>query len=386
MGRAGSRILRRGALTARGLELTTRLKTLAGAALLSWLAALLATGAAHANPVLLLDLQSGRVLAHRDAFKRWYPASLTKLMTSYVAFRAVQAGELEFGSPIIMTKKAAGEAPSKMGYPPGSQIRLDNALKIILVKSANDVATAIGETIGGSEGAFAERMNREAERLGMTGSHFVNAHGLPDTRQYTTARDMAILTAALRREFPQYSDYFSIEGVRTDKDTLRNYNVLIGRFEGADGMKTGFICSSGFNLVASATRGGRTVVAVVLGASTQAGRAEEAADLLATGFQTSATTGPTLDALMRYGQDNDTATDLRPQICGSAQAQVLFEGREGRMIFRTPNIEPMLREPVLAEVGTGGISGPPTTQPRYADVPTPTPRPNYTPPPSAQGD
>jgi D-alanyl-D-alanine carboxypeptidase len=366
--------------------LKTRIKSLAGGLLLSCLAAIAAPAAAWATPALVMDLDSGKVIMHRDAFKRWYPASLTKLMTAYVAFRAVAAGELEFGSPIEVTKRAAAEPPSKMGYPAGSRLTLDNALKIIMVKSANDVATAIAETVGGSEAAFAERMNREAQRLGMTGSYFVNAHGLPDTRQYTTARDLALLVSALRREFAQHAGYFSIEGIRSEKETLRNYNVLMGRFAGADGMKTGFICSSGFNLAASATRAGRTVVAIVLGAQTQAARAEEAADLMAAGFAAPAGSGPTLQNLIRYGEDNDTVTDMRPQICGGgAVPGDRWEGRDGRMIFRSPNIEPMVREPVLAQVGLGNISGPPTTQPRFADVPTPTPRPNYTPPPSAQG-
>jgi D-alanyl-D-alanine carboxypeptidase len=370
---------------ARGNGLKRKLKR-AAVRLLAAMALLSAgTGMASATPRLLMELETGRVLSHQDAFKRWYPASLTKLMTAYVAFRAVQAGELQFGSPIIVSKHAAGEPPSKMGYPAGSELTLDNALKIVMVKSANDIATAIGETVGGSEGAFAERMNMEAKRLGMTGSHFVNAHGLPNPGQYTTARDLAVLVAALRRDFPQYMSYFAIEGIRSEKETLRNYNVLIGRFDGADGMKTGFICASGFNLIASATRGERTVVAIVLGALTQEARAEEAADLLAQGFGQSATTGPKLSELIRYGSDNDMPTDMRPEVCSAGAPGDRWEGREGRMIFRTPNIAPMERAPVLAEVGLGNISGPPTTQPRFADVPVPTPRPNYTPPPSAQG-
>jgi D-alanyl-D-alanine carboxypeptidase len=224
---------------------------------------------ALAAPYVLLDVGNGRVLAHQEAFQRWYPASLTKLMTAYVAFRAIKAGEMQLNSPVRISQKAAKEPPSKMGYAPGSVLTLDNALKIIMVKSANDIATAIAETIGGSEAGFAARMNAEARRIGMTDSHFVNAHGLPAPEQYTTARDLAVLVYALRNEFPQYAGYFSLEGLRHGNTVMENHNLLMGRFDGADGMKTGYICSSGFNLVGTATRGRRTLAAVVLGARTQ---------------------------------------------------------------------------------------------------------------------
>ncbi|RWD94599.1 D-alanyl-D-alanine carboxypeptidase family protein, partial [Mesorhizobium sp.] len=221
-------------------------------------------GAARANPVVLFDLKSGKVLEHQDAFKRWYPASLSKLMTAYVTFRAIAAGEVALDSPIKVTKHSAGEPPSKMGFKPGSVMRLDNALKMMLVKSANDIAMAVGENIGGSQEAFADRMNAEAARLGMTGTHFVNPNGLYSPDQYTTARDLAVLVTALRNDFPQYAPWFSIEGLAVGKKALPNYNLLIGRYPGADGMKTGFVCSSGFNMIGSATRNGRTLVAVVL--------------------------------------------------------------------------------------------------------------------------
>ena len=165
-------------------------------------AAALAALPAAAGPSILFDAASGRVIESDNAFQRWYPASLTKLMTTYVAFRAVQSGEVTLLSPVLVSKKAANEPPSKMGFAPGSVLTLDAALKIIMVKSANDVATAIGESLGGSQEAFAARMNAEARRLGMTGSHWVNAHGLHEDDQYTTARDLAVLASALRREFP----------------------------------------------------------------------------------------------------------------------------------------------------------------------------------------
>ena len=182
-----------------------------------------------------------------DPFARWYPASLTKLMTTYVAFRAVGAGEVTLQSPVRVSREAANEAPSKMGYPVGTVLSLDNAIKIIMVKSANDIATSIGESLAGSEEAWAARMNAESQRLGMTGSHWANAHGLHDDDQYTTARDLGLLASALRREFPQYASYFSIEGLSFGKQVIPSHNKLIGRFEGADGMKTGYTCPAGYN-------------------------------------------------------------------------------------------------------------------------------------------
>src|SRR5690606_9620767 len=151
--------------------------------------------------------------------------------------------------------------------------------------------TAVGESIGGSQAAFAARMNAEARRLGMTGTNFVNAHGLHNPNQYSTARDLGILAAAIRREFPEFAGYFGLEGIDTGKSRMRPFNLLLGRFDGADGMKTGFICASGFNLVGSATRGGRTLVAVVIGASSQQERTEMAARLLGDGFSRSSRSG-----------------------------------------------------------------------------------------------
>ncbi|MGO4837774.1 D-alanyl-D-alanine carboxypeptidase family protein, partial [Rhizobiaceae sp. 2RAB30] len=226
---------------------------------------LIAAAPAAANPSILFDAKSGKVLAHEDAFKRWHPASLTKLMTAYVAFRALQAGEVQLDSPIRMTKHAAGEPPSKMGFKPGSVMTLDNALKMMIIKSANDVAMAVGENIGGSQEAFAERMNAEAARLGMTNSHFVNPNGLHSPDQYTSARDLGLLVMAIRNDFPEYASYFSIEGLLAGKKRLMSYNMLVGRFPGADGMKTGFVCESGFNLIGTATRDGKTLAVVVLG-------------------------------------------------------------------------------------------------------------------------
>ncbi|TIT24381.1 MAG: D-alanyl-D-alanine carboxypeptidase, partial [Mesorhizobium sp.] len=198
--------------------------------------------------------------------------------------------------------------------------RLDNALKLMLVKSANDVAMAVGENIGGSQAAFAERMNTEARRLGMTGSHFVNPNGLFSPDQYTTARDLGLLVMAIRTEFPQYAPWFSIEGLAVGKKQISNYNLLIGRYPGADGMKTGFVCPSGFNMIGSATRNGRTLVAVVLGEQSTITRAETTARLLDQGFTAQEPNWVTVAALPAYG-DTTSVNDLRDELCKKKPAK-----------------------------------------------------------------
>ena len=328
-----------------------------------------------AGASVVLDVKSGRVLSHDNAFQRWYPASLTKIMTAYIAFRAVKAGQLTMKSPIRMSKEAAKEPPSKMGYKPGSEMTLDNALKMLIVKSANDVAVAIAESIAGSKREFARRMNSEARRLGMTGTNFVNPNGLHDSRQYSTARDLAILSAAVRREFPQHDHYFRLEGITVGDKLLQSHNILLGRFKGADGMKTGFICASGFNLVGSSTRGGRTLVAVVLGAASQRRRAETAAELLADGFRKGKSTGRRIGELAAYGASRNKAPDMRPVICTRKAQAARRDSRDsgGQMIFRRKHLAPMTRKPHTVAVRLGGTAGP--APEIFANVPIPTPRP-----------
>ncbi len=277
-----------------------------------------ALASAAANPSIAVDVATGKVYAQQDAFQRWYPASLTKMMTAYVAFRALQSGQMTLESPVRMTVNAAKEPPSKMGYKPGSVMTLDSALKIMLVKSANDVAVAVAEAVGGTESAFVQRMNAEAQRIGMVGSHFANPNGLHDPQNYTTARDLAVLAVQLRREFPQYAHYFATEAIDpgAGKKVQANYNILLGRYDGADGMKTGFVCASGFNLASSATRNGRTVLAIVLGADRQEARAVQAAQLMTDAFRASAGGGATLATLRPTG----AAISIRPPICARRSA------------------------------------------------------------------
>jgi D-alanyl-D-alanine carboxypeptidase len=313
---------------------------------------------AEANPYMLVDANSGRVLESQDAFAKWYPASLTKLMTVYTTFRAIQAGKITMDTPVVMTKHSSSQPPAKMYFKPGDKMTLDNALKMMLVKSANDLAMAIAETVGGSEDAFVARMNAEAARLGMTDSHFVNPNGLPKKGQYTTARDLAIISVALRRDFPQYAGYFALEGFTNGVKQVPNINLLIGRFDGADGMKTGFICASGFNQISSATRNGRTLIAVVLGTNSLAERADASADMLEKGFTTQFPGNDTLQTLKPYGPGQDVVNDVTNEICSAKGAQMRSETRDptGRMKILSPYIHERTSEPNFTYAGL--IPGP----------------------------
>ena len=281
-------------------------------------------------PFIVADARTGDVIEHFDALRPWYPASTTKLMTIYVAFRAIAAGELSLDSPVVYSDTAAAQPPSKMGFPAGTLLTLDNALKIMMVKSANDVAVAVAETIAGDVDGFAARMNAEALRLGMTRSHFVNPHGLPDERQVTTARDMALLARALLRDFPEFRDYLRIHAIKVGKKVLRNYNTLLERYPGATGMKTGFICASGYNLVASAERDGREVIAVVFGEQGGKMRAEHAAILLDEGLAVHRPlAGPPLTLTsVSSGEAYAEPLDMRPYVCGPKRAAAASEANQ----------------------------------------------------------
>ena len=239
---------------------------------------------AGAEALLLIEAESGKVLYAENATYPWYPASITKLMTAYVILHAVKERRLSLDSLVTVSQFASVQKPAKMGFKPGVQLTVDNALKMLLVKSANDVAVVLAEGVSGSVEKFADEMNIAAIRLGMTQSSFVNPNGLPAEDQISSARDLAILARALIREFPEYDLYWHISAIRYGNKVTQSYNKLIGRYPGADGMKTGFICASGFNLVASATRKGRRLIAVVLGSASSGARTVKAAQLLERGF------------------------------------------------------------------------------------------------------
>ncbi len=215
-----------------------------------------------------MDAKTGKVLySYKEDVKR-YPASLTKMMTMYLMFEALDTGVMSKNTRIRMSKHAASEQPSKLYIPAGKTIRAEDAIYALATKSANDVATAVGEHLGGSEASFANLMTRKARQLGMKSTTFKNANGLTAKGQMTTARDMAILGIALREHYPQYYKYFGTRNFRYGKKNYRNHNRLLGRVRGVDGIKTGYTRLSGFNLVSSVETGGRSIVAVVLGGRT----------------------------------------------------------------------------------------------------------------------
>ena len=225
------------------------------------------SGPVPAGPYLVVDAATGEALMQRDAGAAWYPASLTKLMTMYVVFEELKAGRLQTGDPVTMSKQALGvEYGGYLGVPVGGTITVDAALTALVVRSLNDVAVALGERVSGSEAAFVQRMNDTARRLGMTASNFANAHGLPNPAQVTTARDLAVLAVALAKDFPQYYGYFHADQVAVGARYIKGGVKFVELYAPyADGLKTGFICSSGFNIVGSAVRDGRRLIAVALG-------------------------------------------------------------------------------------------------------------------------
>ena len=274
---------------------------------------------ASQEAALLIEADSGKVLHAENATMPWYPASLTKLMTAYVALQAVKTRRLTLDTPLDVSARAHAQQPSKMGFKAGVKLTVDNALKMLMVKSANDVAVVLAEGVSGSVEKFADEMNSASKRLGMTQSSWVNPNGLPAENQITSARDLAILARALLHDFPEYDMYWHIPAIQFGKRVMRNYNTLIGRYDGADGMKTGFICASGFNLVASATRRGKRLIAVVLGSPSSPYRGAKAAGLLERGFHRGplAWLAPSLGSVEALRPVNAAPPDLRDEMCGS---------------------------------------------------------------------
>ena len=240
---------------------------------------------AAAGPALLFEPSNGKVLYAEDQDNLWYPASLTKIMTAYVTFNAIKSGKLKLEDKISCSMVATLQPPSKVGLPVGGELTVEIALQAVIVKSANDVTVMLAEAVAGTETAFVQLMNDTAKKLGMSRTSFVNTNGLPDPNQYTTARDLAKLARAVVIEYPEFARYWSMPEVRIGKRRLGSHNALLKTFPGADGLKTGFTCDSGFNVVASATRDGRKLMAVVLGELSGNERAIRAASLLEHGFQ-----------------------------------------------------------------------------------------------------
>ena len=285
---------------------------------------------AHAEAKLLIDAATGKVLYADNATYPWYPASVTKLMTLYTTLSEIKAGHIALNTLLTVSRNAAAQQPTKMGFKVGTTVTVDNAIKMLMVKSANDMAVTIAEGVGGSIEGFADLMNANARKLGMTQSNFVNPNGLPAENHVTSARDLGILARSLITEFPQYDAYWHIHSIRYGSRIIRNYNKLLDRYPGADGMKTGFICASGYNLVASATRNGHRLIAVVLGAWSGAVRTQQAAELLERGFNSTQLSWltPSLGTVNELAPIDAQPPNLRDEMCGNHRRKPPSEDNE----------------------------------------------------------
>jgi D-alanyl-D-alanine carboxypeptidase len=237
------------------------------------------------GPSLLFDARTGEVISQDRAGEPWYPASLTKLMTGYVIFKKIKEGRLRLDQDVPVSALAASQPASKIGVPAGKTVKLDFALQAMLVYSANDMAYVLAEAGGSTVESFAREMNLVARGMGLNATHFVNPNGLFDPRQITSARDIGIIAALLINEFPEHAHYFSQDSVAVGKRQLANHNSLIRSMPEAVGMKTGFVCNSGYNLVGSAVKNGRQLVSVVLGAHSGGARTQLSQLLLTSGLE-----------------------------------------------------------------------------------------------------
>lgn len=265
------------------------------AAFLVLVSALSAPAAALAAPVspigaeskyaaIVVDATTGEVLFAKRADSPRYPASITKVMTLYLVFEAMAAGKLSPDESIVVSRHAASQSPTKLGVPAGSSVRVDDAIRSLTTKSANDMSVALAERVAGTESRFAALMTLKAQELGMHNTRFVNSNGLPDSRQISTARDIAVLSRAMVRDWPQYYSYFSQKTFTYRGQTMNNHNRLLFQMEGVDGLKTGFTNASGYNLAATGVRDGNRLIGVVLGGSSGATRDRHMRELLETGF------------------------------------------------------------------------------------------------------
>jgi D-alanyl-D-alanine carboxypeptidase len=327
---------------------------------------LLASAPARAIPLLLVDAQSLQVLYQEEAGQPWHPASLTKMMTAYLAFAAIKDGRVSLATPVVISQKAWNQAPAKSGLDKGAAISLEDALYILLVKSANDVAMAIAETIGGDEKTFVQQMNRMAGQMGLSATHFENPTGLNNDKQVSTARDMAMLALYLQRDYPQYAPMFQAQAVQIGKTTLKSSNEMLGHFAGITGMKTGYICASGLNIVASVSREGRQLIAVVLGGSSARERNELAAQLFLRGLSGAlSASGQTVVDVVNLA---NPPTDMRPLICG-ARAKDYVKQRESEFPMglkgQPSYLTDVIAGPVHVAVDLGKVvTGVPLPRPR----------------------
>ncbi len=280
---------------------------------------------------IVVDGNSGRTLYARNENELRFPASITKVMTLYLLFEQLEQGRLRLDSDIRVSAYAAAQKPTKLGLHPGETIRVDDAIKALVTRSANDIAVAIAETIGGDEESFAGLMALKAHSLGMNSTHFANASGLPNSEQVTTAHDLAILGRAVRERFPSYYHYFATHAFYYDGATIVNHNHLLDRVEGMDGIKTGYTRASGFNLLTSVKRNGHYIVAVVLGGPSARARDKIMADLIEDQIENGATvrTASSISGTGVNGHGAETAKSPDPSLRGTESAAKI----DSRLVF-----------------------------------------------------
>jgi D-alanyl-D-alanine carboxypeptidase len=285
---------------------------------------------------LAVDARTGEILFASDADGLRHPASLTKMMTLYVLFQEMKAGHLTLDSRLSVSRYAAGRPPTKLGVGAGQTVRVEDAIKALITLSANDMAVAVGENIAGSEAAFAQRMTQTARSLGMSRTTFRNASGLPDPKQVTTARDMATLGLRIQRDFPQYYPYFSMTSFQFGTRTIRSHNRLLGRFEGTDGIKTGYIRASGYNLTTSARRGDKRIIGVVMGGRTGRARDNYMITMLTKAFP-QCVGGATLANAIEGTRPRPTETEKKVAEADEPDSEAIAKRVKTRRIGKAPD-------------------------------------------------
>ena len=335
---------------------------------------------------MVMDARSGEVLHSRNADTRLHPASLTKMMTLYIAFEAVRRGEISMDTMVTISKKAANEPPSKLGMKPGQKIKLRYLVRAAAVKSANDAATAIGEAIEGSEAAFARRMNRTAKALGMTRTTFKNAHGLTESGHLSTARDMTVMGRRIFYDYPEYYNLFSRlttdAGVRQVAHTNRRF---LGSYRGADGIKTGYTSAAGFNLVASAERNGERIITTVFGGRSTSDRNAKVAELMDMGFRRAPSSArvskPALPSYSNADPEDAPASNDGKPAAGKVLRLVRAPSKSPRPLPRPDLTQPAPAEELLLAMADDIQSAlqeaqaTPEPDPTPAALPTPEPKP-----------
>ncbi|MGH6847614.1 MAG: D-alanyl-D-alanine carboxypeptidase [Methylocella sp.] len=276
-------------------------------------------GGASNIAAIVVDGNSGRTLYGRNENELRFPASITKVMTLYLLFEQLEQGRLRLDSDIRVSAYAASQKPTKLGLRPGETIRVDDAIKAIVTRSANDIAVAVAETVGGDEESFAGLMTLKAHALGMNSTHFANASGLPNGEQVTTARDLAVLGRVIQERFPRYYHYFSTHAFYFRGAAITNHNHLLDRVEGMDGIKTGYTSASGFNLLTSVKRDGHYIVAVVLGGPSARARDKIMVDLIEDDIENGATvrTASSISATSVNGHKAEAAESPDPSLRGT---------------------------------------------------------------------